>query len=518
MSQIRGHPDSSVNRVPDAKELERLRRGINLDRTTATGLEKEIGTVKAGLEAVQVDILAYEQQLVALVSERAFMLDRLSALQDHLQRTTYRIAAQRAVSHPVRRTPTEVLIAIFNLAITAERKDLLDALYRGKAPPNRNICNADYPFSHTIFAIAAVCQHWRTVAQSRGQLWRNNILASSTDEDRASEEHRFRTALDINPSGGVDITFSPDHYPNYHVVRDQLLSGRCWGAINCMFSGRLNLLHPIRTMHSIEVLRLFIFDAQPSGPINPSVWPVFAHLKRLEYTGDWPNFQSGCQDIEDIKLTITHGSVTQDALYWLLRVMPTVRTIALRFRGASVLSQNRSTFLGVHECMNLTSLEVEETTLPFMQYHLRGLIRCPSVTTLTLSSVNMGFPDDQWSSFLGASQRQEFIDELTIRECAGCAQSTMLHILRPFVSLSHLRVDRVSALLVLQTLRAQATSNSELLILPKLSKLGIPAESFCDGAAQAMVSTRNERLRRSTTIMSQDQRAPESTINLYIFY
>lgn len=180
-------------------------------KTCLVDLESPIVAVKSHIHFVDEERKAF--QLIGVSAKRS-----LSSLDISLDAITTGIAEKKALLHPVRRVPSEVLESIFIEVVELER-DRLRRHFSGNFKPMERTMH------FSPFILSAVCQRWRCISIRLPRLWTylriptvQTLWSTRTSKSRSRNlgvkllgRRLFEQSVERSNCAGVEATLYPSN-------------------------------------------------------------------------------------------------------------------------------------------------------------------------------------------------------------------------------------------------------------------------------------------------------------------
>ena len=324
----------------------------------------------------------------------------VDSLTPSIDALTHSITQKRAILHPIRRVPTEILEQIFELATLDERLTLRRDLDPKQIYNAKERAYSTIPRIPTI--LASTCRRWRTIALNMARLWSFlrvprlvKYASTGTQKTYVVGLSPFQQAKSCLGDSKCELVVGPSF--DWGMVTEHLRS------IPASQISTMNMVLPPDRLDFSQfpipsVLRIFGEDAYwRPPPLLPSIslpTSVLATTRELSCYCVLPAVDAPILSVTSFSLTINYETRFPD-LGLLLARFPNLTALILNVIFDRLAPQ--LTFTPLHHA-RVRTLSITESVIPHLCASLqRGALSLPSLTHFILLSIGMGYDTGDWS-------------------------------------------------------------------------------------------------------------------------
>jgi hypothetical protein len=364
-----------------------LSQQLDLAETAAQAAER----AKKELERVTEEVERVARQLEELRVIQKFTAHGFSVLSKSRDDLNAAIARQKRILHPIRQLPDELLAQIFRTFWRSLEDDYLDEdTWRG---------------SLRCLFLGAVCQRWRTVAQSTREIWTGIPLSLQRPSRAVISTHLARLAqgqdLEIMINDVEDDETNPSQALHAFLCSIEPLSVSIASLFLRFHSpDGLHILEKWSfPAHSVEVLSITTITSEEPGIVPAVFLQHFRNLSTLNLCDTTLAPDIILTPVDALYIYSESSSLSPEALCQLCRQLPSLEMFYINTSGIEE-SYWPSPGQGLTVQTSLKQLQIHLGDLASAAIALRTCIEVPQLETLYCTSIGFTTNPDFVEEFI----------------------------------------------------------------------------------------------------------------------
>ena len=316
----------------------------------------------------------------------------VDSLTQSIDALTHSIAQKRAILHPIRRVPTEILEQIFEVATLDERSTLRHCLHR-KGPFYPKHC-AHYHIPRIPTILTSTCRRWRTITLNMARLWSFLCVPILNSTSMGSRQRfvvglsTFQQAKSCIGDSECELVVGPTI--NWGMVTEHLRSipASQISTMNIVLSSPRLDFSQFPTPSVLRIFQETYYNSKEPPAPPPSIslpTSVLARTRELSCCYVLPAVDAPILSVTSLSLILWEYACFPDLGLFLAR-FPNLTTLILSVPFVSPYPQ--IAFTPLHHA-RVRTLSITDVVIPHLFASLqRGALSLPSLTHFILLSTS----------------------------------------------------------------------------------------------------------------------------------